>query len=314
MKIQIKFIAAAALLSLFAAHFSFNIFPNDLFLIPESTETLYGDVTSWEITRQWDNYTGIVKIDFTKPDDGANERVLHYRVVKEGSSEAVPNTEYYARITPQIHSMKFARIDAGYFLPPWNLEKGATFEIGAIQNDGTPEGAESVFYLGEYKVVREEEILGEKCWVWHFEASNLPLNMPGSEVYGDISNYYWYSEKYERMVKAESHLIVKMKYGELLKTLAEEQGIPFVGEVYGAIGPALAGYPVNDNTLVRVYQFDYTMRENSSQYMIDQGRQFYILENFIVPGASLLLMVALPVGIWAAIDSRPKKKKEPKNI
>jgi hypothetical protein len=163
-------------------------------------------------------------------------------------------------------------------------------------------------------VIREEEILGENCWIWHFEASNLPLNLPGSEVYGDISNYYWYSEKYERMVKAESHLIVKMKYGELVKTLAEGEGIPFVGDVYGAISPALADYPVNDNTLVRVYQFDYTMRENSSQGMIDQGRDFYILENFIVPGVSMILFVALPVGIWAIIDSRPKKKKAPKDI
>ncbi|MDD5503288.1 MAG: hypothetical protein PHH26_07505 [Candidatus Thermoplasmatota archaeon] len=309
MKIPLKFIAVALLLAIFAAHFSFSIFPNDLFLAPDTIERKYGAVTSWNINDGWDNYTGVIVIEFAGLEYGKDERVLHYNVVKDGSDEAVPNTEFYAHITPQVHEMKFTRINAGYFLPPWNLEKDGTLELGAVQNDGTPEGQESVFYLGQYKVIREEEILGEKCWVWHYEANNLPLNMPGSEVYGDISNYYWYSEKYERMVKAESHLIVKMKYGELVKTLAEQQSIPFVGDFYGALSPALVGYPVNDNTLVRVYQFDYTMRENSSQYMIDQGRQFYILENFIVPGVSLIAFVALPVGVWALVERKTKKKK-----
>ncbi|MDD5502041.1 MAG: hypothetical protein PHH26_01085 [Candidatus Thermoplasmatota archaeon] len=313
MKFKAVIAILGTILFISSSTFAFFIFPNYLYFAPDRTESKHAQVNMWQFSETggaWDNFSALSITDFINFQFGKNERILHNKIVREPSGELVPNTEFYTHITPQAREMKFTRFDAGYFTLPWHLSKDQMVRIGIVKNDGTPEGEEVLIDVGNYTVVREEELLGHKCWVWHYEAKNKPIHYVGREVFADISNYYWYSEKYQITVKAQTSFIIKMRFGDLLKTVSTEAGAPSeIGDLQGAVNSVInQGYPVDDNTLVKVYQIDYTMMDNSVRDTIGQGKLAYLAQYAIIPGVSYFV-AAIPIAIILIVHHIKSKKK-----
>jgi len=173
----------------------FYILPNSL-LIPIGFETdLEGYTNVWTIISGKEKYDSIIRGKVLEVDSEKKEALV-YRGLLDKSTEKPINVLFdfiniseWLHIDAHLNSLRFSRIDDGYFLIPGINIPGSSIREGDIvdytfaESYGVRDGEERVQVVMKMKNIGKEDVNGLTLWIWEARGEKEPIYLHGFNFY-----------------------------------------------------------------------------------------------------------------------------------
>jgi len=173
----------------------FYILPNSL-LIPIGFETdLEGYTNVWTIISGKEKYDSIIRGKVLEVDSEKKEALVYRGLLDKSTEKPINilfdfiNISEWLHIDAHLNSLRFSRIDDGYFLIPGINIPGSSIREGDIvdytfaESYGVKGGEERVQVVMKMKNIGKEDVNGLTLWIWEARGEKEPIYLHGLNFY-----------------------------------------------------------------------------------------------------------------------------------
>jgi hypothetical protein len=173
----------------------FYILPENMLIPLGFKNDLQGHTTVWTIISGKEKYDSIIRGEVLEVNTETKEALV-YRGLLDSATERPINILFdflniseWLYIDARLNSLRFSRVDDGYFLIPGinipgsPIREGDIVEYTFAESNGVRGGEERIQIVMKLKNIGKEEVNGLTLWIWEGKGDKEPLYMHGINLY-----------------------------------------------------------------------------------------------------------------------------------